>query len=811
MDMELFDHKIIPVGIKEQMQTSYLRYAMAVIVDRALPDVRDGLKPVQRRILYSMNELGMRSNRPHRKSARIVGEVIGKYHPHGETAIYDAMVRMAQDFSYRYMLVDGHGNFGSVDGDPAAAMRYTEARLSRLAEEMLRDLDKDTVDFIPNFDDSLEQPEVLPSRFPNLLVNGASGIAVGMATNIPPHNLGEVIDGLVMLIDNPDVPIEALGQVIKGPDFPTGGIILGRDAIDDAYTTGRGRVRMRARVQMEQLSSGRTRIVVTELPYMVNKANLIEKIAHLVRDKRIDGITDLKDESDRTGMRITIEIRRDTNPHVVLNQLYKHTQLQETFGVIMLALVDGQPRVLNLKEVLRYYLEHQRDVVTRRTQFELRRAEDRAHILEGYRIALDHIDEIIRLIRGSASDREAREGLVSRFNLTEKQAVAILDMQLRRLTGLERDKIEAEHKELLIKIARYREILSDEREVYGIVREELLEIREKYSDPRRTEITGHSGDIRIEDLIADEDIVVTLTHQGYVKRIPVNTYRSQRRGGRGITALTMKEEDFVEHLFVTSTHAHIVFFTNQGKTYRLKGYEIPEAGRQARGVAIINLIRIEPQEKVQAVIVISEYNEDKYLLMATKKGRVKKTQLQEFDSPREGLIGIVLEEGDELVGVRITEGDEEILLVTKEGMSIRFSETDVRPTGRATMGVKGITLDKGDEVMAMNVVESDAKLLVVTEKGYGKRTELSEYRAQNRGGKGIKTINQTEKTGGIAGAKVVAEGEELMIINSQGLMIRQPVSDISVYGRNTQGVKLMRVGDDIIVVAIALIAGQSDD
>ncbi|NLJ85528.1 MAG: DNA gyrase subunit A [Firmicutes bacterium] len=809
--MDFRGQRVIGVGIEEQMRTSYLRYAMSVIVDRALPDVRDGLKPVQRRILYSMSELGMRSDRPHRKSARIVGEVIGKYHPHGESAIYDAMVRMAQDFSYRYMLVDGHGNFGSVDGDPAAAMRYTEARLSRLAEEMLRDLDKDTVDFIPNFDETLEQPEVLPSRFPNLLVNGASGIAVGMATNIPPHNLGEVIDGLVMLIDNPDVPIKALQRAIKGPDFPTGGIIFGRDAIDDAYATGRGRIRMRARVQLEQLSNGKTRIVVTELPYMVNKANLIEKIAGLVRDKRIDGITDLRDESDRTGLRVTMEVRRDTNPHVVLNQLYKHTQLQDTFGVIMLALVDGEPKVLNLKEVLQHYLDHQREVVTRRTRFELRRAEERAHILEGYRIALDNIDEIIRLIRGSASDREAREGLMSRFGLTEKQAVAILDMQLRRLTGLERDKIESEYADLVAKIARYKEILGDVREVYAIVREELLEIREKYADPRRTEITGHSGDIKIEDLIANEDIVVTLTHHGYIKRIPVDTYRSQRRGGRGITALTMKEEDFVEHLFITSTHSHIVFFTNKGKMYRLKGYEIPEAGRQARGVAIINLIQIEPGEKVQAVIAIDEYGDSEYLLMGTKMGRVKKTALREFDSPRVGLIGIVLEGGDELIGVRLTDGDEEILLVTREGMSIRFSETEVRPMGRATMGVKGINLDEGDEVVSMNVVEPGAKVLVVTEKGYGKRTDISEYRSQGRAGKGIKTINQTDRIGTIVGAKVVREEDELMIINSSGLMIRQPVSDISVFGRNTQGVKLMRVEEDDKVVAIALVAGRQDE
>ncbi|NLY52347.1 MAG: DNA gyrase subunit A [Firmicutes bacterium] len=809
--MSLFEQKIIPVGIEEQMRTSYLRYAMSVIIDRALPDVRDGLKPVQRRILYSMSELGMRSNRPHRKSARIVGEVIGKYHPHGDSAIYDAMVRMAQDFNYRYMLVDGHGNFGSIDGDPAAAMRYTEVRLTRFAEEMLRDLDKDTVDFIPNFDDTLEQPEVLPARVPNLLVNGASGIAVGMATNIPPHNLGEIVDGLVMLIDNPDASIKDLQRVIKGPDFPTGGLILGREGIDEAYATGRGRIQMRARVQLEQMSNGKTRIVVTELPYMVNKANLIEKIAQLVRDKRIDGITDLKDESDRDGLRVTIEVRRDTNPHIVLNHLYKHTQLQDTFGVIMLALVDGQPKVLNLKEVLEHYLQHQREVVTRRTRFELRKAEERAHILEGYRIALDNLDEIINLIRSSANDQEAKEGLMTRFGLTEKQAVAILDMQLRRLTGLERDKIETEYAELLKKIARYREILADIKEVDAIIRDELLEVKEKFGDPRRTEITGRTGEIEIEDLIADEDIVVTLTHQGYIKRMPVNIYRNQRRGGRGVTALTTREEDFVEHLFITSTHSHIVFFTNKGKMYRLKGYDIPEASRQARGVALINLIPIEPTEKVQAVHAVKDYGNGEYVVMATKMGRVKKTALDEFNSPRAGLIGIVLEDGDELIGVRITQGDEEILLVTKQGMSIRFSEIEVRPMGRAAMGVKGITLNPGDEVVSMNVVVPDGQLLVVTENGYGKRTDLEEYRPQGRGGKGIKAINKTERTGRVVGAKVVNEEDELMLITVGGVMIRQSVAEISVFGRNTQGVKLMRLEDDERVVAVALIAGKSEE
>ncbi|NLA59456.1 MAG: DNA gyrase subunit A [Firmicutes bacterium] len=809
--MSVFQEKIIPVGIEEQMKTSYLRYAMSVIIDRALPDVRDGLKPVQRRILYSMSELGMRSNRPHRKSARIVGEVIGKYHPHGDSAIYDAMVRMAQDFNYRYMLVDGHGNFGSIDGDPPAAMRYTEVRLTRFAEEMLRDLDKDTVGFVPNFDDTLEQPEVLPARVPNLLVNGASGIAVGMATNIPPHNLGEIIDGLVMLIDNPDASIKDLQKVIKGPDFPTGGIILGREGIDEAYATGRGRIQMRARVQLEQMSNGKSRIVVTELPYMVNKANLIEKIAELVRDKRIDGITDLKDESDRDGLRVTIEVRRDTNPHIVLNHLYKHTQLQETFGVIMLALVDGQPKILNLKEALEHYLDHQREVVTRRTRFELRKAEERAHILEGYRIALDNLDEIINLIRKSANDQEAKEGLMTRFGLTEKQAVAILDMQLRRLTGLERDKIESEYAELIKKIARYKEILADIKEIDAIIREELLEIKDKFGDPRRTEITGRSGEIEIEDLIADEDIVVTLTHQGYIKRMPVNAYRNQRRGGRGVAALTTREEDFVEHLFITSTHSHIVFFTNKGKMYRLKGYDIPEASRQARGVALINLIPIESGEKVQAVHAVKDYGQGKYVVMATKMGRVKKTALDEFNSPRAGLISIVLEEGDELIGVKLTEGNEEILLVTKEGMSIRFSETEVRPMGRASMGVKGITLNPGDELVSMSVVIPDGQLLVVTEKGYGKRTDLEEYRSQGRGGKGIKAINRTERTGPVVGAKVVSEEDELMLITLGGIMIRQSVADISVFGRNTQGVKLMRLEEDERVVAVALVAGKSED
>lgn len=809
--MELKDGKIIPVDIETQMRTSYLHYAMYVIIDRALPDVRDGLKPVQRRILYGMSELGLRSDRPHKKSARIVGEVMGKYHPHGDSSIYDTMVRMAQDFSYRYMLVDGHGNFGSVDGDPPAAMRYTEARLSTIAEEMLRDIDKDTVDFVPNFDETLEQPAVLPSRFPNLLVNGAEGIAVGMATKIPPHNLGEVIDGIVALIDNPNLTAQDLMRYIKGPDFPTGGIILGRDAIRTAYTTGRGRIKVRARAQIEQMANGKSRIIVTELPYMVNKANLIEKIASLVQQKRIEGITDLRDESDRSGMRVVIEVKREANPRVILNRLYKHTQLQETFGAIMLALVDGEPRVLNLKQLLEQYVSFQREVVTRRTRFELQKAEERAHILEGYRIALDHIDEIIQLLRSSPDDQTAKEALMERFGLTERQAVAILDMQLRRLTGLERDKIEAEYEELCKRIQRLKEILADVSKIYQIIKDELLEIKEKYGDDRRTEIRGEDGELEVEDLIADEDIVVTLTHQGYIKRLPVSAYRSQRRGGRGISAITTREEDFVEHLFITSTHSYIVFFTNRGRMFRLKGYEVPEASRQARGTAIINLLQLDPGESIQATLPISSFDDDHYLVMATKQGLVKKTLLSEFDSSRAGLIAISLVEGDELIGVKHTTGSEEIILVTRKGMSIRFSETEVRSMGRSAQGVKGISLDPGDEVVGMDVVTDGAHLLVVTVNGYGKRTPLAEYRSQGRGGKGIKTLNITEKNGEIAGVKVTREDAELMIISSEGIMIRIKVADISVLGRATQGVRLMRLDENDRVVALAQLAARDDD
>ncbi|HKM17652.1 MAG: DNA gyrase subunit A [Firmicutes bacterium] len=811
MSLDFRDGKIVPIKLVDEMKTSYINYAMSVIVERALPDVRDGLKPVQRRIIYTMGEMGLRHDRPHRKSAGIVGEVMGKFHPHGDSAIYDAMVRMAQDFSYRYPLVDGHGNFGSVDGDPPAAMRYTEARLSRLATEMLRDIDKNTVNFIPNYDETVDQPAVLPSRIPNLIVNGASGIAVGMATNIPPHNLGEVIDGIIMLIDNPDVTIKDLARVIKGPDFPTGGLILGRDGIKDAYETGRGRIIVRGKSQIEQLNSGKQQIIITELPYNVNKAKLIEKIADLVRDKKIDGITDLRDESDRSGMRIVIELRRDANARVILNQLYKHTQLQDTFGVIMLALVDDEPKVLNLKEVLHYYLEHQKEVIIRRCKFELKKAENDAHIREGLLTALDHIDEIISIIRKSANDQAAKETLMSKFELTERQAVAILDMQLRRLTGLEREKIETEYAQLIQTIQRLRTILGDINLIYNIIKEELLELKERFSDPRRTKIVRDDSNLDIEDLIAEEDLIVTLTHQGYIKRLPVDTYRSQRRGGKGITAVSSRSEDFVEQLFVTSTHNYVLFFTNKGRVHRLKGHEIPEAGRNARGVAVVNLIHLEPGERIEATIPISEYSSDQYLIMATKKGIVKKTPLIEYDSPRAGLIGIILADDDEVVSVRLTDGNQEIVLVTSEGQAIRFSEKQVRPMGRNARGVKGVTLGKNDFVVSMDVVANGDDLLVVTENGFGKRTRIEDYRVTNRGGKGIKTLNKTAKTGCIIGAKMVHENNEIMLISHEGIMIRMSVADISRVGRSTQGVILMKLGENDKVVAAAHLAAKDDE
>ncbi|NLN07938.1 MAG: DNA gyrase subunit A [Firmicutes bacterium] len=805
---------ILPQPIHEEVKHSFLDYAMSVIVSRALPDVRDGLKPVHRRILYSMFELGMTPDKPYKKSARIVGEVLGKYHPHGDSAVYDAMVRLAQDFSSRYPLVDGHGNFGSVDGDPPAAMRYTEVRMAQIAKEMLADIEKETIDFRPNFDDTLEEPVVLPSRFPNLLVNGSAGIAVGMATNIPPHNLREVIDALIFFIDNPDCEDKELLKYIKGPDFPTGGLILGREGIRTAYRTGRGIIKTRALTQIERLENGKARIVVTELPFQVNKAKTMERIAELVREKKIDGITDLRDESDRNGMRMVIELRRDANPQIVLNKLFKFSQLQQTFGIILLALVDNKPRILKLKELLYYYLEHQKEVIVRRTRYDLRKAEERAHILEGLRIALQNLDAVIKLIRSSRTVDDARKGLMEKFSLTGLQAKAILDMRLQKLTGLERDKLEAEYLELIKKIAYLREILANERLVLQIIKDELTVIRDKYGDERRTKIVAQEEDLLVEDLIAEEDMVITLTHKGYIKRQPINTYRPQRRGGRGITALQTKGDDFVEHVFIASTHAYLCCFTNRGKIYRKKVYEIPEAGRQARGTAIVNLLDVEPQEQITAVIPIREFEEGRYMLFATKKGLVKKTPLEAFANiRRSGLAAITLQEGDDLIAVRLTEGRHEVIMVTEEGFSIRFDENDVRPMGRNAQGVKGISLGENDNVIAMEVVEpgTDGQLLVVTANGYGKRTDLSEYRLQNRGGKGIYTVRVLQKNGPVAAAKVVRQGDELMIITAGGIMIRQDVAEISALGRVTQGVTLIRLDEGDRVVAIARVVPEEEE
>lgn len=808
---EYTEGKILPVQVEEEMRRSYLDYAMSVIVERALPDVRDGLKPVQRRILYGMSELNLDPDKPHKKSARIVGEVMGKYHPHGDSAIYDAMVRMAQDFSYRYLLVDGHGNFGSVDGDPPAAMRYTEARLSKLALEMLRDLDKDTVDFVPNFDETLEQPSVMPSRYPNLLVNGSAGIAVGMATNIPPHNLGEVIDGLLALIDNPDVTVKDLMRYIKGPDFPTGGVILGREGIKDAYETGRGTVKVRAKSAIETTSTGKMRIIVTELPYMVNKAALIEYIAELVREKKLEGISDLRDESDRTGMRMVIELRRDANPHVVLNQLHKHTQMQSSFGVNMLALVNGKPQTLNLKDVLVNYLDFQRDVITRRTRFELAKAEDRAHILEGLRIAIDNLDEVIRTIRQAKDDDAAKQGLMSKFGLSEKQAVAILDMRLRRLTALEREKLEAEYQELEKRIAYLKELLADPHKIDVVIRDESLELKQRFADGRRTQLGAAAADIDVEDLIAEESIIVTLTNHGYVKRQPADTYRAQHRGGRGITGATTKEEDFVENLFITTTHTNILFFTSKGKVYRLRGHQIPEASRQARGTAIVNLLQIAQGEQITAVIPVKEFDASQFLFMATREGTVKKTPLNEFDNIRVGgLIAVGLEEGDELIGVRLTDGKQQVLMVTRHGLSIRFGEADVRAMGRTAHGVRGISLVDGDQVEGMDVVRPNADVLVVTENGYGKRTPIDEYREQTRGGKGVKTLRMTEKKGNIVGVRMVRADYDLMLTTAAGVIIRVPVESISMMGRDTQGVRIIKLDEGDRVVAVAQLASKEE-
>lgn len=805
------NNRILPIEIAEEMKKSYIDYSMSVIVGRALPDVRDGLKPVHRRILYSMSELNLTPDKPYRKSARIVGDVLGKYHPHGDSAVYLAMVRMAQDFSTRGLLVDGHGNFGSVDGDSPAAMRYTEARMSKLALELLRDIDKETVDFVPNFDESLKEPAVLPSRYPNLLVNGSNGIAVGMATSIPPHNLGEVIDATVHLIDNEECSVDDLMKFVKGPDFPTSAIIMGKENIAEAYRTGRGKVKVRARAVIEELPKGKQQIVVTEIPYQVNKAKLVERIAELVKDKKVEGISDLRDESNRNGMRIVIELKRDVNANIVLNNLYKHSQMEETFSVIMLALVNGQPKVLNLKQILYHYVQHQKDVVTRRTKFELNKAEARAHILEGLRIALDNIDAVISLIRASKTTQEAKSGLMEKFGLTDIQAQAILDMRLQRLTGLERDKIEAEYEELIKKINRLKEILANERLLLNVIKEEMLIIKENYADERRTEIRHAEGEIDMRDLIDDEEIAITLTHFGYIKRLPADTYKSQKRGGRGISALTTREEDFVKHLVSTTTHSRLLFFTNKGRVFRLNAYEIPEGKRQAKGTAIVNLLQLGPNEKIATLLAIDEKDDNKYLLLATKNGIVKKTNREEFKNiNKSGLIAIGLREDDELIGVKVTDGNKDVLLVTKEGMSIRFDENDIRPMGRTAMGVKGITLSNEDKVVSMSLCEEGTDVLVVSENGFGKRTDINEYRTQIRAGKGIKTYNIAEKTGKLVGAEMVNEDDEMMIINSDGVLIRLRVNEISLFGRVTSGVKLMKTDDEVNVVSISKIKMEEE-
>ena len=815
MEDNIFD-KIHEVDLKETMETSYIDYAMSVIAARALPDVRDGLKPVQRRVLYSMIELNNGPDKPHRKCARIVGDTMGKYHPHGDSSIYGALVNMAQDWSTRYPLVDGHGNFGSVDGDGAAAMRYTEARLSKISMEMLADINKDTVDFVPNFDETEKEPSVLPSRFPNLLVNGTSGIAVGMATNIPPHNLREVIGAVVKIIDNRveedrDTSIDEILDIVKGPDFPTGAEILGTSGINEAYRTGRGKIRVRSVTNIESMANGKNRIVVTELPFMVNKARLIEKIAELVKDKRIDGITHIADESSREGMRINIELRKDVNPNVILNQLYKHTQLQDTFGVIMLALVNNEPRVLNLLDMLKYYLRHQEDVVTRRTKYELNKAEERAHILKGLLIALDNIDRVIEIIRGSANVQDAKASLIEEFALDDVQAQAIVDMRLRALTGLERDKIEKEYAELMARIEYLKEILADEKKLLGVIKEEITLISDKYGDDRRTKIGYDEFDINMEDLIPVSDSVITMTHLGYIKRMTPDNFRSQNRGGKGIKGMQTLDEDFIEEIFMSTTHNYLMFFTSFGRVYRMKAYEIPEAGRTARGTAIINLLHLQPGEKISAVIPIKEWNDDAYLVMATKNGVIKKTPMSDYNNIRKtGLQAIVLRDDDELIEVKVTDGERKIILVTENGMSICFDEKDIRITGRVSMGVIGIKLDEGDEVVAMQLDIQGEYLLIVSENGLGKRTLISEFHPQNRNGKGLKCYKITEKTGKVIGAKAVNEDDEIMMITNEGIVIRTDCASISVLKRITSGVKLMHVDSEngIKVANIAKVREQ---
>lgn len=804
-ELEDRDGKIIERDIEDEMKTAYIDYAMSVIVSRALPDVRDGLKPVHRRILYTMYEDGLTSDKPYRKSATTVGDVLGRYHPHGDSSVYDAMVRMAQTFSLRYPLIDGHGNFGSIDGDGAAAYRYTEARMSKIAEIMLTDIEKNTVDFMPNFDDRLQEPTVLPAKIPALLVNGSSGIAVGMATNIPPHNLTEVINGIIKIIDDDNVTDEQLMQIIKGPDFPTGGMILGREAIKQAYTTGKGKITVRAEAEIEEMSNGKQKIIVTSLPYQVNKAKLIENIANLVKEKRIEGISELRDESDReNAVRIHIGLKKDANARVVLNQLYKNTQMQDTFGVIMLALVDGQPRILTLRQCLDYYIDHRKGVILRRTQFELDKALARAHILEGLKIALDNIDEVINIIRSSYDD--AKERLMERFGLSDIQAQAILDMRLKTLSGLQREKIEEEYNELMKLIAHLREILGSEKLVFEIIKEELTEVKEKYGDERLTKIVAAEGEFNEEDLIKEEQMVVALTHFGYIKRMPIDTYRSQKRGGKGISGISTREEDFVKQIFTTSTHDTVLFFSNKGKLYRLRGYEIPEAGRTAKGTAIVNLLSLDAGEKISAVIPISDFEDSKYLLMATKNGLIKKTPLQEYNSSRKtGLLAITLKDDDELIDVRLTDGQDNVVLVTEKGLCITFDEKDIRPVGRSAQGVLGIRLDEDDTVIGMESILSNNKgvtLLAITENGFGKRTELDEYRVQNRGGRGVITYKITPKTGNIVGIRMAKEDDDVMLITNSGTIIRINVKDVSILGRATQGVTLMRTNENEKVVSI---------
>lgn len=798
------------VKIEDEMKNCYIDYAMSVIIGRALPDVRDGLKPVHRRILYAMHQMGMTPDKPFRKSARIVGEVLGKYHPHGDSSVYDAMVRMAQDFSTRYMTVNGQGNFGSVDGDGAAAMRYTEARMSKISLEMLRDINKETVDFMDNFDGSEQEPVVLPSRFPHLLVNGSQGIAVGMATNIPPHNLGEVIDGTIAYIDDPDIGVDDLMTHIKGPDFPTAGVILGKSGIREAYETGRGRIKIRSKVAVKDMTKGKKQIVISEIPYMVNKAKLIQKIAELVKDKRVEGITDIRDETDlKHGIRIVVELKRDTNATIVLNQLYKHTQLQDTYGVIMLALVDGQPKVLSLKQILREYVAHQKEIIVRRTKFDLKKAEARAHILEGYRIALDNIDEVIQIIRESRDAKIAKTHLMDRFALTDIQAQAILDMRLQRLTGLEREKIEAEYAELMQKIAEYKAILADEKLVLGIIKDELTEIKDKYGDDRRTSFDIDVEDFDVEDLIKEEEVVVTMTHVGYVKRIAADTYRAQNRGGKGISALSTRENDFIEHIFTTSTHDDLLFFTNKGKYYRLKAYEIPVGGRTSRGTAIVNILQLDPDESITTMIQVKTFEADKYFVMATRHGLIKKTAMTDYESSRKnGINGINLRDGDELIKVQISDDTEDVVMGTHLGYAIRFKVRDVNATGRMSMGVRGIGLRADDHVVGMDLLTADNNVLCVSEKGYGKRTSADQYRVQKRGGKGIQTYKCTKKTGNLVGFSVLEDGGEIMMINNDGIVIKLKGDDISQIGRSTQGVRLMKLKGDERIATICKVQNE---